>query len=196
MKMLHVQKSWKDNKVHTCIFFLLVGRDYFAKFAFLVCEFSLFLLSHLVWLTVSLHSGPELCRLYLIKVRTLEIDNCEIRNQFFPKLYHSSSFHSPSCELSLTSAKEGKRGERRGRVCYAISDLHEAKGKDKGDFTNAVVAPCPEQQRRWCQSLELGKDLCAKLAFSLGVGKSVMVPNFWCIAQIPLVLSSFLTCEW
>ena len=46
MKMLHVQKSWKDNTVHTCIFFLLVGRDYFAKFAFLVCEFSLFLLSH------------------------------------------------------------------------------------------------------------------------------------------------------
>lgn len=44
--MLSVQKSWKDNTVYTCIFFLLVSRDYFAKFAFLVCEFSLFLLSH------------------------------------------------------------------------------------------------------------------------------------------------------
>lgn len=34
-----------------------------------------------------------------------------------------------------------------------------------------MVALCPEQQRRWCQSLELGQDLCAKLAFSLGIGK-------------------------
>lgn len=51
-------------------------------------------------------------------------------------------------------------------MCYGISDLYEAQGKDEGDFRNTVVDHSPKQQRWWCQRLELGKDLCAELPLS------------------------------
>lgn len=54
-------------------------------------------------------------------------------------------------------------------MCYEISDLYVAQGKNEGGFRNVAVAHSPEQQRWWCQRLELGKHLCAKLALSSGV---------------------------
>ena len=103
-------------------------------------------------------------------------------------------FSQPFCLcFPLTSAKEGERAQE-GWASYGISDLDEVHGTHEGDFSSVVAAQSSEQQG--CQRVQLGKGVCAKLALSLGLERSVMVQTFGGTAQISPVLSSLMRWEW
>lgn len=71
----------------------------------------------------SLHFESEVFKLYLPKVRTSETDSYGLRNQFFPELYHSSSFSIPlPSELSFNFSKRRKeRVKEQASVLWVLS---------------------------------------------------------------------------